>query len=793
MNRKALKVLEYEKIIDMLNDQVGSKMTMEVVNKLRPMKNLRMINEALTETTEAVSVIVHKGAIPIGNFYDIDGILNLSRKGGSLSMKQLLMVKYNLRIAKQVKAFLSGDIPELPLIMGIANLLVLLKSLEMDIDRCILTEDEMADNASPELRNIRRGIQRKNESVRAKLNQMTNSSSMKTYLQDSIVTIRDGRFVIPVKQEHRNLVPGMIHDQSQSGATLFIEPQAIVEMNNELKQLELSEKVEIDRILKELTDKVSEHYHDIKNNQKLLVELDFINAKGKLSNLMEGECPKVNDEGYVNIVKGRHPLIESKSVVPIDVRLGKEFETLIITGPNTGGKTVTLKTIGLFVLMTQTGLHIPAANTSEIGTFQEVFADIGDEQSIEQSLSTFSSHMKNIVEIVNNADNKSLVLFDELGAGTDPVEGAALGISILEELRFRKAKIVATTHYTELKKYALTEENTENASMEFDLKTLSPTYRLRIGLPGKSNAFEISRKLGLNETIIKKANRLIDGADLQFEDVITSIENDKKIAEAEKDEAILLKVSLKRKLEAAEKALDEAENKKQKIIEDAKDEARFTVKEAKEVSEEIKKELRKLKNNNNFANRNKILDESNKKLRLTEKKYSSTIKREEPDKPVNKEDLKIGTRVKVLSIGQNGIVITLPDSKDEVRVEVGIMKMTVPIADLTIIGSTKSQKKGRQKVQSYGSMYNVKAMNISSSISVRGENLDEALMNVDKYLDDAFISGLKEVTIIHGRGEGILKDGIRAALKRNKHVKSARPGIYNEGGEGVTIVKFKEK
>ena len=793
MNKKALKVLEYEKIIDILNNQVGSAMTKEVVSKLRPMKNLRMINEALTETTEAVSVIVRKGAMPIGNFYDIDGILNLSRKGGSLSMKQLLMVKYNLRIAKQIKAFLNGDLPELPLIMGIANLLVSLPNLEGDIDRCILTEDDMADNASPELRNIRRAIQRKNESIRAKLNQMTNSSSMRTYLQDSIVTIRDGRFVIPVKQEHRSLVPGMIHDQSQSGATLFIEPQAIVEMNNELRQLELSEKVEIERILKDLTDRVSEHYHELINNQKLLVELDFINAKGKLSMLMEGECPTVNEDGYINIVKGRHPLIDSKSVVPIDVHIGKGFKTLIVTGPNTGGKTVTLKTIGLFTLMTQSGLHIPAASTSQIGIFQEVFADIGDEQSIEQSLSTFSSHMKNIVEIVSKADKNSLVLFDELGAGTDPVEGAALGISILEELRRRNADIVATTHYTELKKYALSEKDVENASMEFDLKTLSPTYRLRIGLPGKSNAFEISRKLGLNEVIIERANKLINGADLEFEDVISTIENDKKLAEKEKDEAILIKLSLKNKLEEAEKALAEAEKKKQKIIDDAKSEARTTIKEAKEISEDIKKELRKLKNSDNLAYRNKVIDESTKKLKDSEKKYSTTIIKETTDRPLTKEEVQIDMRVKVLSIGQNGVVISLPDSKDEVKVEIGIMKMSVPLSDLSPIGSTKSQKKARQKVSTYGNMYSMKAMNISPSLSVRGENLDDALMDVEKYLDDAYISGLHEVTIIHGRGEGILRDGIRAALKRNKHVKSLRSGAYNEGGEGVTIVKFKEK
>ncbi|MBK5253452.1 MAG: endonuclease MutS2 [Peptostreptococcaceae bacterium] len=792
MNKKAIKVLEYEKITNLLYEQAGSTMTQEVIKKLRPMKNLRMINDALTETTEAVTVIVNKGAIPVGNFYDIEGLLNLSRKGGSLSMRQLLMIHYNLLVAKQVKTFLKNDLPELKIIDGIVELIVPLPNLDKDIDRCIISEDEMADNASPELRNIRRAILRKNDAIRVKLNQMINSSSTKTYLQDSLITLRDGRYVIPVKQEHKNVVPGMVHDQSSSGATLFIEPQAVVELNNELRQLEIAEKAEIERILKGLTDRVSEHYYEISNNQNLLVQIDLINAKGKLSVLMEGERPTVNDTGFINIVQGRHPLIDKKTVVPIDVYLGKDFKTLVVTGPNTGGKTVTLKTIGLFALMTQTGLHIPAAGTSEMPVFQEVFADIGDEQSIEQSLSTFSSHMTNITYIVSKADKNSLVLFDELGAGTDPIEGAALGIAILEELRHRGVYIVATTHYTELKKYALSNDGVDNASMEFNIETLSPTYKLRIGLPGKSNAFEISRKLGLDENIINRANSLIEGTDLEFEDVISAIERDKKLAEAEKDEAIMLKIALQKKEELADKLLREAELKKKQILENAKEEARLTIKEAKETSEEVRKELKKVKSTENFAERNRIFEESNKKLKTSEKKYSATLVREEETNVTSPEEIKVGMRVKVLSINQNGDVISLPDSRNEVKVKIGIMKMSVPTSDIRTIIEGKSQKKARQKVSSYGNIYKSKSMNVSPSVTVRGQNLDDALMDVEKYLDDAYLAGLNDVTIIHGVGEGVLKEGIRIALKRNKHVKSVRAGKYNEGGEGVTMVKLKE-
>lgn len=510
MESKTLKTLEYNKIIEMLTAQASCDMAKETLLHLMPMTNVPDIRDALAETTEAVTVIVRKGAAPLGQIYDIADCLSLARKGGTLTMRQLLQVLYNLKVAGNVITFLKSDLPQLPVIDSIREVLATFPRLAENIDRCILSEDEMADNASPDLRDIRRGITRQNESIRNRLNNILNSADNKSYLQDSIVTIRDGRYVIPVKAEHRSRFAGIIHDQSSTGATLFIEPQVIVNMNNELRELELAEKAEIERILGELSSAVAEHYHEIMNNQKLLTELDVIFAKGKLSVRMGGEEPSVGEEGMLALKQARHPLIDRQKVVPIDVRLGDDYNTLVVTGPNTGGKTVTLKTVGLLVLMAQSGLHIPAASTSRICVFEQVFADIGDEQSIEQSLSTFSSHMRNIVSILANVDGRSLVLLDELGAGTDPTEGAALAISVLERLASCRAYTIATTHYNELKKYALSTEGVENGSMEFNINTLSPTYRLFIGIPGKSNAFEISRKLGLSETLIDRASELLE-------------------------------------------------------------------------------------------------------------------------------------------------------------------------------------------------------------------------------------------------------------------------------------------
>ncbi|MFR1365181.1 endonuclease MutS2, partial [Lentihominibacter sp.] len=540
MKEKTLNVLEYDKIIDMLAEKAGSEMTRKIISELRPFDNVSQIRESQGETTEAVRLINYKGPLPVGGFYDIEESVSFARKGGTLTMAQLLKILYNMKTAERVVSFLKGDIPEVPIICSVTELLAVHKRLSEEIDRCILSEDEMSDNASGELRSIRRAMVRQNEALKVKLNHILNSADNKTMLQDSIVTMRNGRYVIPVKQEHRGRVPGIVHDQSGSGATLFIEPQAIVNLNNELRQLELDEKAEMNRILKELSEGVSEYYHDLVNNQKLLLTLDLFMAKGKLSMDMGGEEPEINEDGIMDLKSARHPLIAADKVVPIDISIGGEYRTLVITGPNTGGKTVTLKTAGLLSLMSQTGLHIPAAIGSRLPVYHQIFADIGDEQSIEQSLSTFSSHMTNIVDIVQEADKESLVLLDELGAGTDPTEGAALAIAILERLYSMGAYSVSTTHYTELKKYAISTDGVENASMEFDVETLSPTYRLIIGVPGKSNAFEISRKLGLSREITDRARELLQEGDIAFEDVISALEEDKRIAEEERDEAILI-------------------------------------------------------------------------------------------------------------------------------------------------------------------------------------------------------------------------------------------------------------
>ena len=503
-------------------------MTKKVISELMPYLDASEIREHQTETTEAVRLIQHKGPLPVGGFYDIEEIVSFARKGGTLTMAQLLKVLYNMKTAERVKAFLKGDVPDLPVLMAIAELIAEHRDLSAEIDRCILSEDEMADNASPQLRSIRRTIIRQNEALKAKINHILNSSDNKTILQDAIVTMRNGRYVIPVKQEHKARVPGIVHDQSGSGATLFIEPQAVVNLNNELRQLELDEKAEINRILTDLSERTAEHYHDLKNNQVLLTKLDLFMAKGRLSIDMGADEPEIDQDGILDLKRARHPLIDRKKVVPVNIALGDGYETLVITGPNTGGKTVTLKTAGLLSLMAQAGLHIPADPGSRVPVYDNIFADIGDEQSIEQSLSTFSSHMKTIVTIVEEAGPHSLTLFDELGAGTDPTEGAALAIAVLEKVASKGASSIATTHYTELKKYAISAEGVQNASMEFDVETLSPTYRLNIGIPGKSNAFEISRKLGLSDSVIERAKQLLEGGDIAFEDVIASLEEDEK-------------------------------------------------------------------------------------------------------------------------------------------------------------------------------------------------------------------------------------------------------------------------
>ncbi|HIU25102.1 MAG TPA: endonuclease MutS2, partial [Candidatus Copromorpha excrementigallinarum] len=722
MEEKTLNILEYNKIIEMLRDKAGSEMTKKVISEIRPLNDATEIREKLSETTEAVRLINFKGPLPVGGFYDIAESVSFARKGGTLTMAQLLRVLYNMKTAERVKTFVKGDVPEIPLIKSICELIAVRKDLSENIDRCIISEDEMADNASSALKSIRRSILRQNEALKAKINHILNSAENRTALQDAIVTMRNGRYVIPVKQEHKARVPGIVHDQSGTGATLFIEPQAIVNMNNELRQLEMDEKEEINRILTELSEGVSESFHELLNNQKLLTELDLFMAKGRLSIAMGGEEPEINDRGIMNIVKAAHPLIDREMVVPVDISIGEEYSSLVITGPNTGGKTVTLKTAGLLPLMAQTGLHIPAAPGSTVPVYRKIFADIGDEQSIEQSLSTFSSHMTNIVDIVRDSGTGDLVLFDELGAGTDPTEGAALAIAILERIKEKGAFSISTTHYNELKKYAIVTEGVENASMEFDVETLSPTYRLSIGVPGKSNAFEISRKLGLPEEITARARTLLQTGDIAFEDVISSLEEDRKQAEEERDEAVMINAEMKRQKEQLEKRLARFEEKKEKELERAREEAREIIKEAQETAKEVQEELRELSKLESMGQRIAGLDAGRRKLRAVEKKNRATIKGTVNENPVSADQIKLGSRVKILTIGQNGEVISLPDEKGDLTVQVGAMKAGVNIKDLMLIDPPpKVKKKSRT---SYGSMYKRKAQNISSSIDVRGKNLD---------------------------------------------------------------------
>lgn len=795
MNQKALETLEYKKIIAQLKREMGSAASAKLADELTPLTSEKIIKEELRSTTEAVDLIVRKGPLPTGGLYDIREALLLAKKGGSLTMRQLLEVQNVLGISSEVVAFMHDDaLPELKYIGEMVDLIVEFTALEKEISRCILTEDEMADNASPKLKDIRRSIHQQNQAIKNKLSRIITSSSNKTYLQDAIVTMRDGRYVIPVKQEYRSFFPGMVHDQSKGGATLFIEPQGVVELNNKLRELEVEEQLEIARILAELSSRVAEHYREIRSNLELLTKLDFIMAKGKLSCKMHASEPKIDADGELRLISARHPLIEYKKAVPVDIRIGGDYRTLIITGPNTGGKTVSLKTAGLLVMMAQSGLHIPASHASTLPIFGEVFADIGDEQSIEQSLSTFSSHMKNIVSIIDKASYDSLVLVDELGAGTDPTEGAALAIAILERFYDSGALTMATTHYNELKKYALATSGVENAAMEFDVETLTPTYRLLIGVPGKSNAFEISKKLGLSESVIERASEHIKHGDMEFENVISSIEDDKRKAAADRLDAESMRAEIEerlKKLEEKEKAISE---KRADIIAEAKREARELLRETKSAVKDVQKDLRRLQKSGAHTNLNTgALEKSRRKINEAEDLVSEKVVKQVNSEPVSADTLKIGDRVKLLTIGQNGTILSLPDEKGNLMINIGALKVKARLQDLMLINEGKDRKPQAKSSSKYGSLLRSKSSSVSASINVMGKNLEDALADVEKYLDDVYMAGLDMVSIIHGRGGGILKDGIRQMLKRKKYVDSYGAASYNDGGEGVTIVRMKKK
>jgi DNA mismatch repair protein MutS2 len=790
---KNLKILEFNKIIEILAKYAISSAGKEKILSIRPMTNINKIQHALRETSETVRIILEKGKIPIEGINDIRPFINKAKIGSILSPGELLKIAQVLKVSEDVKKYIkeerSQDSPY-TLVSNIIDQLIVLPGLTKDIYSVIISEDEISDNASTELYRIRKQIIHKNNAIRDKLNKMIHSTHYQKYLQEAIVTLRGERFVIPVKQEYRSNVPGLIHDQSASKATLFIEPMSIVEMNNDLKTLKNSENHEIERILIEFTNVIANNYSTIDNNMKLLTKLDVIFAKGYYSLDLGGSEPRLNEKGLIVLKQARHPLIPKDIVVASDIYLGKDFSSLLITGPNTGGKTITLKTIGLLCLMAQSGLHIPVKDNSEIGVFNKVFADIGDEQSIEQSLSTFSSHMTNIVEILREVDEKSLVLFDELGAGTDPTEGAALAMAILDYLHKSNVRTVATTHYSELKEYALSTEGIENASVEFDVETLKPTYVLLIGIPGKSNAFEISKRLGLEYKIINSAKEYISQENIRFEDVLLDIENKRKQIEVDeinaKRDRIETKI-LRKKLEEQEAELEE---KKNIIINQSKEEALNIIKDAKKQSELIIKGIKRLEKEQNFNNKNKIIEEAKKKLRefennIEEELYKSSIPRVSYTSP---EDLKSGDPIYITTLNQKGFVLTSPDEKDEVQVQVGIMKINVHISNITRLQETKEEKKNPQK--NNRSIKN-KSMNVSPQLDLRGKMTEEAIIITDKYLDDAYLANLNTVTIIHGKGTGALRKSIHELLKNHIHVKEYRIGRYNEGGDGATIVSIK--
>jgi len=790
MNEKALKILEYNKIIDMLCESTVSAMGRDIAAELKPSTDINEIKELLQETTEAVNLLLKKGSMPIGGVQDIRVPLKKVKLGSILDPGELLRVADTLRAARRLKSFMNEDRGEesFPIIEYYIETLAPYRNIEDRISSAIVSEEEISDNASPQLHSIRRKIKEKTASMREKLNHMISSAAYQKYLQDPIITVRGDRHVIPVKQEFRSNVPGIVHDQSASGATLFIEPMAIVEMNNDIKKLKLDEEKEIERILGELTALIDEKYDSIKTNMEILATLDFIFAKGKFALELRCTEPGINSKGIVNIKKARHPLLKAEVVVPIDIYVGESFNTLVITGPNTGGKTVTLKTIGLLTLMAQSGLHIPASDYSEVAVFDEVFADIGDEQSIEQSLSTFSSHMTNIVSILQRVTPNSLVLFDELGAGTDPTEGAALAMSILELLHKRRIRTAATTHYSELKIYALTTEGVCNASVEFDVATLRPTYRLLIGIPGKSNAFEISRKLGLPDDIIKRAKEFISQDDVKFEDLIKSLEDDKKKAEDERDAATRLKFELEKAKQEMDRKLEKLEAQRDRMVRDAQREALEIVRRSKEESEELIKELRDAISRES-EERAAMIEKSRQKVRqredeLEEKMGESLFKKTSSAPP---KKIHVGMSVHIVNLDQKGSVLTLPDEEGNLMVQAGIMKINVNVKNLKVAEEVKEKPKktGNTKVSS------MKTRNVATQIDLRGQTLDEALMNVDKYLDDAYLGSLPQVTIIHGKGTGVLRAGIMQLLKSHSHVKSYRSGGFGEGGIGATIVEIK--
>ena len=795
MNEKVLHTLEYNKILDQLTEYAFSADAKSRCQKLRPITDRAQIEQLQQQTSDALSRLFKYGSLSFSGVTDIRDSLKRLEIGGALSAIELLRVCSLLESAKRAKAFArsqeDNDQPDDSL-TGLFAGIEPLTPLCDEIRRCIPSEDEIADDASSTLHSIRRSMRGMNDKIRAQMNSMINNTTTRSYLQDTVITMRDGRYCLPVKAEAKSLVPGMIHDQSSTGSTLFIEPMAVVNLNNEYKELQLREQEEIEVILAGLSNLTASYATQLLADYELLTDLDFIFARAAFAQTYNGVAPLFNDDGRIHIRKGRHPLLDPKKVVPIDVRLGEDFRLLIVTGPNTGGKTVSLKTVGLLTLMGQSGLHIPASERSELGIFDEVFADIGDEQSIEQSLSTFSSHMVNIIRILEQVNDRSLVLFDELCAGTDPTEGAALAISILSKLHLYGARIMATTHYSELKVYALSTPGVENACCEFDVATLSPTYRLLIGIPGKSNAFAISEKLGLPSDLITDAKGRISKSEGDFEDLIADLEKSRSTIEREQLEINQYKAeieSLKEKLEQKQERLDSSRDK---ILREANEQAYNILKEAKDVADET------IRNFNKYGKAGAPVSEMEKertklrgKMDKAAQKMSEQKKASVPNHNVPKK-LRIGDSVKVISMNLKGTVHSLPNARGDLYVQMGILRSLVNIDDLILLEEDAAPGTKKFQKTSAGKIKMSKSASVSTEINLIGKTTDEAIPLLDKYLDDAYLAHLPSVRIVHGKGTGALRNAVQAHLKHLKYVKSFHLGEFGEGDAGVTIAEFKD-
>lgn len=789
MNYKSLTTLEYDKIIDRLVSFAASDKAKERLKKLVPMTDIHDINAALSETSDALSRVYAKGAVSFGGVHDVGASVKRLEIGSSLNTVELLHISSLLTAAARVKNYYEDTTDSLT---GYFHALEPLTPLNTEIKRCILSEDEISDDASANLRSIRRQKVLAAERIHTELNKMLNSSSVRNCLQDFVITSRSGRYCLPVKAEYKSQVPGMVHDQSATGSTLFIEPAAVVKLNNDIRELELKEQAEIEAILAELSAKASEFTDELLTDFQVLTTLDFIFAKAQMSKQYKCSCPVMNTNNYINIKKGRHPLIDPHKVVPIDIYLGKDFNLLIITGPNTGGKTVSLKTVGLLTLMAQSGLHIPALDHSELAVFDNVFADIGDEQSIEQSLSTFSSHMTNTVSILNEADAHSLILFDEIGAGTDPTEGAALAISILNDLHKRGITTMATTHYSEIKVYALTTDGVENACCEFDVESLRPTYRLLIGIPGKSNAFAISKKLGLPDYIIKDASARMDADDVQFEDLLSDLEHSRITIEKERAEINAYKQEIQQLKDELKTKSDRLDERRDKILRKANEEAAAILKDAKEYADQTIKTMNKhgMTVKELEKQRSAIRDKMNKR----QEKLSVQAAKPKAHKAHDISEFKVGTHVRVLSMNLIGTVTAPPSPKGEITVQMGSLSTKTKINNLEILVGYKDPEEAKKAPNGAGGSGKIKmskAASISHEINLLGLTVDEAVAKLDKYLDDAYISRIPQVRIVHGKGTGALRNGVTAYLRGVPYIKSFRLGEIGEGDTGVTIVDFK--